>query len=58
MSNRKISKKKQENVESHNRNDIHNKKENIERKTQKVQIDAKYRMKKYVKGKHRKENVE
>ncbi len=49
MSNRKISKKKQENVESENRNDIYNKKESIERKMWKVYIYAKCRMEKYVK---------
>ncbi len=56
-SNRKIPKKKQENVESENRNDIYNKKENIERKMQKVYIYAKCRMEKYVKGEGESEGV-
>ncbi len=58
MSNRKISKKKQENVESGNVEYLNNKKENVERK---IPINKERRNQKHVKGvtgKHRKENVE
>ncbi len=54
MSNRKMLKKRQENIESDNRNNTHNKKENVEWKIQKVQANKECRKKKHVKGKHRK----